>query len=62
MGGNLHTPVLDQPSHRASPRNTTDASTGGCLLLQEAGVLTCLLDPAPGVRRGVPSTLPQAPN
>ncbi len=24
--------------------------------------LTCLLDPAPGVRRGVPSTLPQAPN
>ena len=29
MGGNLHTPVRDQPSHRASPRNTTDASTGG---------------------------------
>ena len=24
--------------------------------------LTCLLDPAPGVRRGVPSTLPQASN
>ena len=24
--------------------------------------LTCLLDPAPGVWRGVPSTLPQAPN
>ena len=29
MGGNLHAPVRDQPSHRGSPRNTTDASTGG---------------------------------